>query len=52
MVDLTFASSRMLFDQEFLVEHSLSPLTEDVEMYALYMLHHNNIEIYKSNNFA
>ena len=37
----------MLFDHEFLVKHAVSPLPQDVGKYGLYMLHHNNIEIYK-----
>ena len=41
----------MLFDQEFLVEHAVSFLPQDVGKYALYMLHHN-IEIYELNYFA
>ena len=36
----------MLFDPKFLVEHAVLPfLSQDVAKFALYMLHHNNIEI-------
>ena len=38
--------ARMCFDHEFLVEHAVSSLPQDVGKYALYMLYHNNIEIY------
>ena len=36
----------MLFDQEFLGEHAVSPLPQDYGKYALYMLYHNNIEYF------
>ena len=39
----------MLYDHEFLVEHAISPLPQDVGKYALYMLHHINNEIYELN---
>ena len=42
----------MVYDHEFLVEHAVSHLTQDVDKYALYMLHHNKIEIYKSDYSA
>ena len=42
----------MLYDYEFFMELAVSSLSQDDAKYALYMWHHNNIEIYELNDSA